>query len=68
MAKQLGLGVVAEGVETAEQLEWLERIGCDEVQGYYFSRALDARELPEWGRLRAEQRRLRPTVRPLKVA
>jgi EAL domain-containing protein (putative c-di-GMP-specific phosphodiesterase class I) len=42
MAKSLGLQVVAEGVETREQLAWLARVQCDEYQGYYFSRPLDA--------------------------
>jgi len=40
MAKNLELRVVAEGVETAEQLDFLLRLGCAEFQGYYFSRPL----------------------------
>jgi diguanylate cyclase (GGDEF)-like protein len=38
MANALGLQVVAEGVETAEQLMTLRQSGCDVIQGYYFSR------------------------------
>ncbi len=40
MAKNLELRVVAEGVETDAQLDFLRREGCDEVQGYYFNRPL----------------------------
>ena len=43
MAHSLGLQVVAEGVETLEQLEMLKRFGCDALQGFYFDRALPGR-------------------------
>ncbi|MEO6976536.1 MAG: bifunctional diguanylate cyclase/phosphodiesterase [Gallionella sp.] len=44
MAKALDLTTVAEGVETAEQLEILKDMGCDQIQGYLFSRPLPAEE------------------------
>ncbi len=44
IAKYLNLSVVAEGVETAGQLELLQNAGCDLVQGYYFSCPLPAEE------------------------
>ena len=42
MAHNLGMKVVAEGVETAEQLGLLVALGCEYVQGYYFSKPLEA--------------------------
>jgi diguanylate cyclase (GGDEF)-like protein/PAS domain S-box-containing protein len=45
IAHTLGMVVVAEGVETVQQLNYLRRIGCDGVQGYIFSTPLTALEL-----------------------
>jgi diguanylate cyclase (GGDEF)-like protein/PAS domain S-box-containing protein len=42
MAHSLGMSTIAEGVETAEQLALLKARGCDEIQGYYYSRPLEA--------------------------
>lgn len=37
MGRELGLDIIMEGVETAEQLAWLKSVGCPKAQGYYFS-------------------------------
>ncbi|MCI3927021.1 EAL domain-containing protein [Paenibacillus sp. TRM 82003] len=47
LAHNMQLKVVAEGVETSEQLQLLRSYGCDEVQGYLFSRPLPAELLEE---------------------
>ncbi|MDF1614807.1 putative bifunctional diguanylate cyclase/phosphodiesterase [Desulfurivibrio dismutans] len=44
LAHQMGIIVVAEGVETISQLNYLQQRGCDQVQGYLFSPPLPARE------------------------
>ncbi len=44
MAKQLGLVVIAEGVETVEQLDFLKGIGTDIAQGYYYSKPIARQE------------------------
>ena len=40
MIKEIGMTVLAEGVETPEQAEWLTASGCDYLQGFYFSRPI----------------------------
>ena len=45
LARQLKMGTNAEGVETAEQVDTALVAGCDEVQGYYFSRPVPANEV-----------------------
>ena len=50
LAKRLALEVVAEGVETAEQLVYLRLAGCGQVQGYHFSRPLQAEQIAEFER------------------
>ncbi len=47
MGKSLDLTVVAEGVETADQLEFLRAHGCDEYQGYFFSKPVPAEKFTE---------------------
>ncbi|MEN3366163.1 MAG: hypothetical protein V7606_3437 [Burkholderiales bacterium] len=46
MARALGMSVIAEGVETAEQLSILQSLDCDEVQGFLLSRPVPAHEVP----------------------
>ncbi|MCP4364937.1 MAG: EAL domain-containing protein [Planctomycetes bacterium] len=45
VAKGLKLKVTAEGVETEEQLTFLKKLQCDEMQGYLFSRPVSAEEI-----------------------
>ena len=45
LAENLGLYSIAEGVETIEQIQFLNRIGCDDLQGYYFSKPTTADNL-----------------------
>ena len=56
LAHKLGLTVVAEGIETASQFQWLGRLKCDYAQGYWLSRPVDASRAtallaqnPQWG-------------------
>jgi len=48
MAQTLGLGTVAEGIETADQARLMAELGCDKGQGYLFSRPLEAQALVAW--------------------
>jgi diguanylate cyclase (GGDEF)-like protein/PAS domain S-box-containing protein len=62
LARVLGLPVLAEGVETKEQLAFLAREGCDEVQGYFIGRP---RPIGEYGEVlaRAPRARKKPPTR-----
>jgi diguanylate cyclase len=57
LAHSLRLKVVAEGVETAAQLDFLKAVGCDEYQGYHFSRPLPSNEFERVVREKAAQAR-----------
>lgn len=45
MSNKLGLELLAEGVETREQVDVLRSIGCDQVQGYYYAKPMPAEEV-----------------------
>jgi EAL domain-containing protein (putative c-di-GMP-specific phosphodiesterase class I) len=59
VAHALGHEVIAEGVETQEQAVALSGIGCEIVQGYYFSRPVPAEKIPEL----VQQRFLKATTK-----
>jgi diguanylate cyclase (GGDEF)-like protein len=65
MARSLNLDVVAEGVETAEQVEFLRANGCRRAQGYFFSRPLRAELCLDF--FRREHRASRPPVRSVRL-
>lgn len=48
IASNLNMEVVAEGVETTEQIELLQSLGCRVMQGYYYGRPMPVQELGEW--------------------
>ncbi|MFS3135160.1 EAL domain-containing protein [Gluconacetobacter sacchari] len=50
IGRHLGMSIVAEGVETARQLEILDEVGCPAVQGFLISHPLEAEQLPDWVR------------------
>ena len=52
MSKALGIKVVAEGVETQEQAEFLSENECDILQGYFISRPLPAEQLIKYMQVR----------------
>ena len=48
MGKSLGLKIVAEGVETREQMEFFAKLGCDQIQGYLISKPLSEEDFLEF--------------------
>jgi EAL domain-containing protein (putative c-di-GMP-specific phosphodiesterase class I) len=59
LGRALGMEVVAEGVETAEQAKILTSLGCPHAQGYYFGRPLPTEE---FDMLLGRDRRLSPSI------
>ena len=51
LAHALGLDVVAEGVESAEQRDILLKLGCDELQGFFFAEPMPADAMLAWANL-----------------
>jgi len=71
LARELGLGVIAEGVETREQLETLRAWGCREAQGFYFAKPMSVEELTPLfrkGALESRREPLRETAPALDLA
>jgi len=65
MAHSLGIAVTAEGVENREQWEFLHQLGCEEMQGNYFSPAVAAERVPGIVRQAPAGGRRRSSVQPL---
>ena len=59
LGRNLGLRVVAEGVESPQAWSRLAQLGCDIAQGYFLSRPVPAEQLTQWLADRTERRRLR---------
>jgi len=48
LGQNLGFAITAEGVETEAQRDCLRQLGCDDAQGWLYSRAMPAEEVPGW--------------------
>lgn len=63
MSHSLNFKVIAEGVETAEQLAYLKAYDCDEIQGFYFSKPLTASEFA----VLLEAEKMLETLEPISI-
>src|SRR5690606_8108531 len=66
LAKQLGMSVVAEGVETINDWNFLRKTTCDFAQGYFIAEPMPGDELPNW--LNAWQKQVRTELIPEQAA
>lgn len=48
IAKRLGVNTIVEGVETKEQVEYIKKLKCDAIQGYYYSKPLQKKEFEDY--------------------
>jgi EAL domain-containing protein (putative c-di-GMP-specific phosphodiesterase class I) len=48
LGHKMKLTIVAEGVETADQVAYLKKNGCDKIQGYFYSKPIPAGNLDQW--------------------
>ena len=64
IATSLGMTVVAEGVETQEQADWLARHGCPVLQGYRFAKPMPATDIGPWVQQHAERHAAAPLSHP----
>ena len=55
LARSLRMNVIAEGVETLEQLDYLKSLQCDEAQGFYFSKPLSATDFESFLQQQSKQ-------------
>jgi EAL domain-containing protein (putative c-di-GMP-specific phosphodiesterase class I) len=58
LSHSLGLRVIAEGLETAAQFDFLKRHGCEEAQGFLIARPLEEPELRNWWRMQEVENRI----------
>ena len=48
LAKRIGVETIVEGVETKEQADFVKKLGCDIIQGYYYSKPISREDFEEY--------------------